>query len=209
MPNRITRLSWATTLVLGLLGCSHQAPDTADIAAPPPAQETKTADDVGGPALIPREMLFGNPARFRGRLSPSGEQVSYLAPVDGVMNIWVGPAANLDAAKPITNDKSRGIQLYQWSASDDYIIYLRDAGGDENDHVVAVDAATEAAPIRVVGACSRLQPAQRTVGGRLVDARRRRHFDRELQFARFGEQGIAVVQSERAVVTGIGRAHGH
>jgi dipeptidyl aminopeptidase/acylaminoacyl peptidase len=138
MPTRTTKLSWGVTLVLGLLGCSHQAPDTAHTAALPPAQKTRTTDEVGGPTLIPREMLFGNPARFRGRLSPSGEQVSFLAPVDGVMNIWVGPAANLDAAKPITNDTSRGIRLYQWSASDDYIIYLRDVGGDENDHVHSI-----------------------------------------------------------------------
>ena len=134
MPKRKATLSWAMALVLGLLGCSREAPDTA----PPAAQATKTADEAVAPTLIPREMLFGNPARFRGRVSPSGEQVSYLAPVDGVLNIWVGPAADLDAAKPITNDKSRGISVYQWSASDEYIIYLRDVGGDENDHVFSI-----------------------------------------------------------------------
>ena len=137
MPRKKTKLSWVIALVLGLLGCSRETPDTAP-TAPPAAQATKTADETVAPTLIPREMLFGNPARFRGRLSPSGEQVSYLAPVEGVMNIWVGPAADLDAAKPITNDKSRGIQAYQWSASDEYIIYLRDVGGDENDHVLSI-----------------------------------------------------------------------
>jgi dipeptidyl aminopeptidase/acylaminoacyl peptidase len=130
MLTRKTNLAWPPALMLALLGCSREAPDT-----PPAAQATKTADKAVAPTLIPREMLFGNPARFRGRLSPSGEQASYLAPVDGVMNIWVGPGADLDAAKPITNDKSRGIRSYQWSASDEYIIYLRDVGGDENDHV--------------------------------------------------------------------------
>ncbi len=134
MPRRKTKLSCGIALVLGLLGCSRETPDTAPTAA----QATKTAGEMSAPALIPRKMLFGNPARFRGRLSPSGEQVSYLAPVEGVMNIWVGPAADLDAAKPITNDKSRGIRTYQWSASDDYIIYLRDVGGDENDHVFSI-----------------------------------------------------------------------
>ncbi len=71
-------------------------------------------------------------------MSPSGELVSYVAPVDGIMNVWVGPANDLDAARPVTSDTSRGIQQYLWSASDDYLLYLRDTGGDENNHVHAV-----------------------------------------------------------------------
>ena len=40
--------------------------------------------------LIPRKVLFGNPDKASPRISPDGKQLSYLAPVDGVMNVWVG-----------------------------------------------------------------------------------------------------------------------
>ena len=39
--------------------------------------------------LIPRDALFGNPTKAQGRLSPDGKFVSWLAPKDGVLNIWV------------------------------------------------------------------------------------------------------------------------
>ena len=60
--------------------------------------------------LISREVLFGNPDRASARLSPDGASISYLAPVDGVLNIWVGPAEDHGAARPVTNDRERGIR---------------------------------------------------------------------------------------------------
>src|SRR5689334_14430733 len=42
--------------------------------------------------LIKRQILFGNPDRMGVQLSPNGKQLSFLAPKDGVMNVWVGPA---------------------------------------------------------------------------------------------------------------------
>ena len=59
--------------------------------------------------LIPREVFFGNPDKITPCLSPDGTWISYLAPVDGVMNVWVGPADDPDLAKPVTNDTDRGI----------------------------------------------------------------------------------------------------
>ena len=41
--------------------------------------------------LIKRQTLFGNPDRSGVQLSPDGTQISYLAPKDGVMNVWVAP----------------------------------------------------------------------------------------------------------------------
>src|SRR5262245_27195774 len=52
--------------------------------------------------LLPREILFGNPDITWARLSPDGVHIAYLAPVDGVRNLWVVPVGDLQAASPIT-----------------------------------------------------------------------------------------------------------
>jgi len=43
--------------------------------------------------LIERTKLFGNPSQAQGRISPDGRWLSWTAPVDGVLNLWVAPAA--------------------------------------------------------------------------------------------------------------------
>ena len=62
--------------------------------------------------LIARTALFGNPVRAQARLSPDGRHLSFLAPRDGVLNVWLAPAGKLDAAQPITNDRKRGIRQH-------------------------------------------------------------------------------------------------
>ena len=91
--------------------------------------------------LIPRQVLFGNPRRSAARLSPDGRHLSFLAPVDGVLNIWVAPRESPDAAKPITEDKERGIRMYEWAYDGKHILYVQDAKGDENWHVYATNVA--------------------------------------------------------------------
>jgi dipeptidyl aminopeptidase/acylaminoacyl peptidase len=93
--------------------------------------------------LIPREVLFGNPERMGPRLSPDGERLAYLAPKDGVLNVWVGPVGGaLDDFEAVTDDRKRGIRVFFWAENDRHIVYLQDEGGDENWRVYAVDAAT-------------------------------------------------------------------
>ena len=82
--------------------------------------------------LIPREKIFGNPSKTAGRLSPDGRWLSWIAPRDGVMNVWVAPAANPTAARALTNERQRPIRSYFWAPSSDQILYINDKGGDEN-----------------------------------------------------------------------------
>ena len=100
-----------------------------------------TAGEV--PPLIPRKLLFGNPDRASAQISPDGAQLSWLAPWDGVLNVWVAPADNPGAARPVTRDTGRGIRFYGWAYSGAQIIYLQDAGGDENWHLYAVHLASD------------------------------------------------------------------
>ena len=83
-------------------------------------------------ALIPRDALFGNPTRTQARLSPDGKFISYIAPRDGVLNVWVAPYGKLDAAQPVTRDAKRGIRQHFWSYDNQHVLSLQDPGGDEN-----------------------------------------------------------------------------
>ena len=56
--------------------------------------------------LIPRDVLFGNPQRAQARLSPDGKWLSFLAPVDGVLNVWVGPADDISQGQAGHRGKS-------------------------------------------------------------------------------------------------------
>jgi len=101
------------------------------------------ADPVGtkGVALIPRQVLFGNPDKASARLSHDGKHISYLAPRDGVLNVFVAPVDDLAAAKPITDDKYRGIRAYFWAYDNQHVLYIQDTGGDEDWHVYSVNLA--------------------------------------------------------------------
>ena len=94
--------------------------------------------------LIPRSVLFGNPDRSQGRVSPDGKKIAFLAPVNGVMNVWVGPADKIADAKPVTNDDKRGIRQYFWSYTNQHVLFLQDRGGDENWRIYSVDLASGA-----------------------------------------------------------------
>jgi dipeptidyl aminopeptidase/acylaminoacyl peptidase len=60
-----------------------------------------------------------------------------------VLNVWVGPADDPAAARPVTSDKKRGIRQYFWAYTNKHICYLQDVGGDENWRVYSVDVTTK------------------------------------------------------------------
>lgn len=92
--------------------------------------------------LLPRAVLFGNPERANPQISHDGKHLSWIAPVNGVLNIWVAPVGDLAKAKPITHDAKRGIRSYQWAYNHTHILYTQDEGGDENWKVYSVEVAT-------------------------------------------------------------------
>jgi len=104
-----------------------------DAAKPAQAKEHK---------LIPRSVLFGNPQRAAARISPNGKWLSYLAPVDGILNVFVAPIDDLSKAKQVTDDKTRDIRGYSWAYTGEHILYTQDKAGDEDWHVYATDVAT-------------------------------------------------------------------
>lgn len=92
--------------------------------------------------MIPRQVLFGNPEKSMARISPDGAYLSYLAPVEGVLNVWIATVDDPDSARPITRDEERGIRYYDWTYDGQHILYYQDAKGDEDWHVYATNIAT-------------------------------------------------------------------
>ena len=115
-----------------------------------------SAQDAPGP-LLSRDVLFGNPTRVSPKLSPDGTRLSFLAPVDGVLNVWVGPAAHPDRATPVTTDARTGIRVYQWAYTNEHILFLQDDDGEGHWRLYSVNLKT--------GTPIALTPASSTVMG--------------------------------------------
>ena len=101
---------------------------------------------LAGPALatptvplIERAKFFGNPSRVSGQLSPDGQFLAWIAPRDGVLNIWVAPISNPDHGRPLTNERTRPIREYFWAPDSKSILFVNDKGGDENFLLYSVD----------------------------------------------------------------------
>ncbi|MBD3166257.1 prolyl oligopeptidase family serine peptidase [bacterium] len=100
-----------------------------------------TSCDSSRTELIPIEVLFGNPSKYKPQLSPQGKYLSYLAPVDGVQNIWVRTIGTRDD-HPVTNDTDRGIYYYGWLYSGEKVVYIQDKHGNEEWNLFIADLET-------------------------------------------------------------------
>jgi acetyl esterase/lipase len=116
--------------------------------------------------LIPREKIFGNPSQTGGRLSPDGKWLSWIAPRDGVLNVWVAPASDPKAARALTNERQRPIRAHFWSPDSSHVLFINDKGGDENFLLYGVNVATgeqrtltpfDKTRVQIVGASSEVK----------------------------------------------------
>ena len=92
--------------------------------------------------LIPRKVLLGNPVKTSPQISPDGTRMAYLAPVNDVLNVWVGTIGSEDYA-PVTKDTDRGIRFYFWARDNKHILYIQDVGGNENWRLFATNLKTQ------------------------------------------------------------------
>ncbi|PYN05174.1 MAG: S9 family peptidase [Candidatus Rokuibacteriota bacterium] len=105
------------------------------------AQSTRAR--VRSVALIPRRLLFAEPARTWARISPDGRRLAFLAPVNEVLNLWVGPIGDVAKARPITRVTDRNISsFYTWLHDNRHVVFFREQGGDENWQAFRVDLQT-------------------------------------------------------------------
>jgi dipeptidyl aminopeptidase/acylaminoacyl peptidase len=87
-------------------------------------------------------VLFGNPVTTSPSISPDGEKMAYLAPVNDVLNVWVGTVGS-DNYQPVTQDTDRGVRFYIWAADNKHILYIQDRGGNENWRLYATNIDTK------------------------------------------------------------------
>ena len=96
------------------------------------------------PPLIPRDILFGNPEIVAVDLSPDGSRLAYLAPLDGVLNLWVRDLDGRRPPRPLTRSQQRPQRAASWTSDGRYLISSRDGDGDENTVLVRIDPETGA-----------------------------------------------------------------
>lgn len=112
--------------------------DRTVMSAPAGPSAGGSAADAGDTPLIERERLFGNPSRVQGRLSPNGQWLSWIAPFEGVLNLWVAPADTPDRARALTDERHRPIRSYFWAPDSRQLLFVNDRDGDENFRLYGV-----------------------------------------------------------------------
>jgi acetyl esterase/lipase len=93
--------------------------------------------------LVARRVFFENPEYRNVQISPDGRHLSYLAPLDGVRNLWVAPIDAPHAAQPLTRATDRDIGWdYRWAHTNRHLAFFRDHDGDENWRAASIDRET-------------------------------------------------------------------
>src|SRR5260221_1889803 len=91
-------------------------------------------------ALVARRIFFDNPDYRSVHISPDGEHIAYLAPVDGVRNLSVAPTADPHSGRPLTHASDRDLGLdYRWAHTNRHIVFFQEHDGDENWRASSVD----------------------------------------------------------------------
>src|SRR5262249_1712283 len=134
------------------------------------------------PELIPRRVIFASPERIIVRISPDGTRIAFLAPVEGVLNLWVAPLANLAEARAVTHVTDRDLSAVLWRHDGRHVVFFRDQGGDENWRAWRVDLQTgDVRPLTPgPGVKSYVQQTSPCFPGELLlahNARDKRYFD--------------------------------
>lgn len=101
------------------------------VAATVAACAPKTAPE------LPLEDFFRNSEQTAYQISPDGKYVSYMAPYENRLNIFIRETDGPQAVR-ITSETERDLAGYFW-ANDRRILYLKDTGGDENYQLYGVD----------------------------------------------------------------------
>src|SRR5437762_175154 len=83
------------------------------------------------PQLVPRRTYFLQSDYTSVRVSPDGEQIAYVAPANGVRNLFVAPAADPLAGRQVTRVTDRDIGTwYAWVYNNRHLVFFQERDGD-------------------------------------------------------------------------------
>ena len=106
-----------------------------------PSKAHVESESTGIP-LIPREVLLGNPDVTSVSLSPSGQLISFMAPHNGDLRIWIRDLAGEQQPKLLMGESDKVLYLAGWSPNGKYLLAVRDSDGDENSILYRVNPLT-------------------------------------------------------------------
>jgi dipeptidyl aminopeptidase/acylaminoacyl peptidase len=84
---------------------------------------------------IPLRDFFKNPEKTGYQISPDGKYLSYLAPYENRLNIFIEDLQT-GKTKRVTNATDRDLYNYFWKGNNT-VLYVKDNGGDENFQLYA------------------------------------------------------------------------
>jgi dipeptidyl aminopeptidase/acylaminoacyl peptidase len=152
--------------------------------------------------LLPRRLIFGNPERTIVRIRHDGTRIAFLAPVDGVLNLWVGPIERIEDARPVTKVTDRNLGPWiVWMHDNQHVLFFRDNAGDENWCTWAIDL--ESGDVRALtpqtGVTCGVQQLSRDFPSELLikhNGRDKRHFDLYCVNVATGESNLIETNEE-------------
>jgi dienelactone hydrolase len=90
--------------------------------------------------LVARKVFFDNPDVGSVRVSPDGRNLAWLAPINGVRNLFVAPLADPGAALAVTHATDRNLStFYRWAHTNRHLVFFQERDGDENWRASSVD----------------------------------------------------------------------
>ena len=98
--------------------------------------------------LIPRDLFFVRPDYQSVQLSPDGTRIAYLAPANGILNVFVAPVSAPRAGRQVTRVTDRDVSFFiRWAYDNRHIVFFRERDGDENWRASSVDTQTGAVTV--------------------------------------------------------------
>lgn len=93
--------------------------------------------------LIQRKILFGDKEKSMVMLSPDAYYLSYLAPHNNSLNIWLAPLKEYKSAEPIIKDLLSNVHGFTWAYTNKHILYIQDKNGNEEYFINCLDINTK------------------------------------------------------------------
>lgn len=129
-----------------LSACQSETDPASDT---PKSEEVKATEKIDDFPMLPLSRLMAPASYVVPQVSPDGQHVSWIGPLDGTPNLFVAMVDNLDSARPVTRFTDAGVRatdvsgqvMYRWHFDSKHIIYPKDYEGDENwdIHVVNIE----------------------------------------------------------------------